>query len=204
MKYNLNDYELIYNVRENDDYSKDLLYQKYYPVIHNIANYFYQQNKYFGYDFEDFLQEANLAFYNALVNFNEKEDTLFYTFVSLCIKRKLLSFCKRITNRNKNYSSKDCISLDDIELEDKKSNVNSLFNDLEVENLVKEFLYSLSFDKACIFELKYNGFSYKEISKLLDIPVSSLEFKNRSSVKKIRRIINKYYSKKNIYCKETI
>ena len=33
----------------------------------------------------------------------------------------------------------------------------------------------LSFEDSCIFELRYNGFSYKEISELLDIPVSTID-----------------------------
>jgi len=34
----INDYELLYMVRENDDYSKDLLYEKYLPIIKSLAN----------------------------------------------------------------------------------------------------------------------------------------------------------------------
>ena len=204
MKYKINDYELIYKVRENDEDSKDFLYKKYYPIIHHLANSFYQANKYYGYDFEDFLQEANIAFYKALSSFNERENTLFYTFVVICIKRKLLSFCKRITNRNNNYSSLECLSLNEIDVEDKRVDVNSLFNNIEIEKTIKDFIYSLPFEKACIFELKYNGFTYREISTLLDMPISSLEFKYRSSLKKIRKILKDYTNKKNIYCKEAI
>ena len=46
MKYKqYNDYELIYMVRENDDSSRDILYQKYIPIIHHLANNFYQTNQ---------------------------------------------------------------------------------------------------------------------------------------------------------------
>ncbi len=196
MKYNnYNDYELIYMVRENDDNSRDILYQKYYPIICHIANDYYQKNKYYGFEFEDFLQEATLAFFRALINYNEKENTLFYTFITICIRRKMMSFCQRISNKNNNFSSLDCISLDDIDIEDSRSNFNHVFLDKEIENIIRDYLYSLSFEKACIFELKFNGFTYSEISKLLDMPISSLEFKNRSSVKGIKALLSDYYHK---------
>lgn len=205
MKYsNYNDYELIYMVRENDEDSTDILYQKYYPIIHHIANSFYQLNKYYGYDFEDFLQEANLAFYKAVSSYNEGEDTLFYTFVVVCIRRKLLSFSKKISNKKNNYSSLDCISIDEVELEDIQSNFEMLMNNREIEKIVHDFLYSLPMDKACAFELKMNGYTYREMSILLDAPVSSLEFKNRSSKIQLRKLLHDFSDKMNNCKKKTI
>ncbi|MBR2828618.1 MAG: sigma-70 family RNA polymerase sigma factor [Bacilli bacterium] len=205
MKYNnYNDYELIYMVRENDDNSSDILYQKYYPIIHNLANSFYQLNKYYGYDFEDFLQEANLAFYKALSSYNEKEDTLFYTFVVICIRRKLLSFSKKIANKKNNYSSLDCISIEEVELEDVQSNFDMLIEKNEIDNIIHDFLYSLPFDSACIFELKMNGYTYREMSILLDAPISSLEFKHRTSNEKLKKLLHDFSDKMNICKKKTI
>ena len=43
MNYKQNDYELIYMVRENDEVSQDLLYEKYLPIIKNLASEFYQK-----------------------------------------------------------------------------------------------------------------------------------------------------------------
>ena len=46
MKYkNYNDYELIYMVKENDDFSYDALYKKYMPIIKSIAYDFYIKYK---------------------------------------------------------------------------------------------------------------------------------------------------------------
>lgn len=193
MKYKqLNDYELIYMVRENDEGSKDLIFQKYIPIINHYVSAFYQVNKYFGYDYEDFYQEAVLAFYNALSVFDERENTLFYTFVCLCIKRKLISFCKKISNQKSSLSLLDCVPLDDIELEDYKSNIDIIIKGRNIQDIIKDFLYTLPMDKACIFELKLNGYSYTEIGRLLDIPVSTAEFKNRTSIKKIRKLLRDY------------
>ena len=36
---------------------------------------------------------------------------------------------------------------------------------------------SLDLDTSCVFELRFNGFSYREISQLLDISISSVDSK---------------------------
>ena len=94
-----NDYELIYMVHEEDEWSRKILYQKYNPVICSIANEIYGRFNQYGYDYEDFVQEAYIAFQGALSSYNEEKNTLFYSFVVLCIRRRLLSFCRKITSR---------------------------------------------------------------------------------------------------------
>ena len=56
-----NDYELIYMVRENDDISKNVLFDKYLPVIKNMANNYYTKLKGYNCDYDDFFQEAMIA-----------------------------------------------------------------------------------------------------------------------------------------------
>ena len=99
-----NDYELVYMVRENE-LSKDLLYRKYQPLLRKISEEFYRQYKYYGCDYEDFLQEANIAFEKAIINFDDSKESLFYSFVDLCVKRRLISFSRNISNSKKNISA---------------------------------------------------------------------------------------------------
>ena len=47
-------------------------------------------------------------------------------------------------------------------------------------------ILSLEFEDACILELRYNGFSFTEISSLLDLSLRHIQFRS----KKIKRIIN--------------
>ena len=35
---NINDYEVLYMIRENSDDARDLIFQKYSPIIKKIAN----------------------------------------------------------------------------------------------------------------------------------------------------------------------
>ncbi len=197
MNYKQNDYELIYMVRENDDLSRDLLYEKYIPIIKSLANEFYQKYNSYGYDFDDFVQEAMIGFQKAINSFNEDKETLFYSFVVLCIRRSLLSFCRNISNSRKNISNNNYVSVEEYEniLLDNNANIEKINDMKEIDSILKKILLDLPFENSCIFELRINGFSYREISILLDIPASSVEFKNRIAKKKCESLISKFYEK---------
>ena len=66
-----NDYELIYQVRENDEFCSDVILKKYEPILHSIVNEFYYNFSKYGLEKEDFYQEALLAFFRALSSYND-------------------------------------------------------------------------------------------------------------------------------------
>ena len=41
---NYNDYELIYSVREKDDFAFDIIFEKYQPIIKKFATDFFQRS----------------------------------------------------------------------------------------------------------------------------------------------------------------
>ena len=174
-----NDYELIDKIQENDDDSKNIMFDKYQPLIRGIANKYYQKYSDYGYQYEDFVQEAMIAFYKALTSYNEQRDNLFYTFVILCIDRNLLTFCKNISNPNRNVSYDSIEDINEANIVDVKSDVHSIISEYEQQEFIKDFIYELPLEVGAIIELKWNGFTYREIGFLLDIPSSSVEWKSR-------------------------
>ena len=110
---NYNDYELIYMVREKDESSNEILYEKYNPIIRNITYEYYRKYSVYGYDYDDFLQEGYIAFQNALCKYDENKDCLFYTFVVFCLRRSLGTFCRKISTRSKNLSNTEFVNIDD-------------------------------------------------------------------------------------------
>ena len=188
-----NDNELIYMVQENDEYSNDILFKKYYPIILKLSNEYY--NKYTGlvYEFDDFYQEALSAFYRALSNYDCSKGVLFYTFVIICIRRALSSFGRNVCN-NKII---DDIDISELEycIEDNRENPIVIESFKGLENIIRDVIFSLSLEAGAIIELKVNGFTYKEISILLDIPMSSVEFKSRRARRILRNKVNAYYCK---------
>ena len=185
---NINDYELIYMVKENDDDSLECLFNKYTPIIKSISNEYYQKYNSYGYDYDDFLQEANIAFYNAYLAFRESMDVLFYTFVTVCIRRRLLTFCRNITNNSKNISFNQTVDVERYDIVDDKADMDLFMRETEIEQLLHDYILNLPLNYSSVFELRLNGFGYKEISCLLDIPSSTVEYrfrhiKNNLSVK---------------------
>lgn len=192
-----NDNELIYMVRENDESSSDILLNKYMPIILSLSKKFYNDYSRYGYDFEDFYQEALSAFYRAIGKYDSSKEVLFYSFVVLCIKRSLSSFSKKIyTHINKSLDINN-LDISDYEycIEDDKANprIRDSYNGLQ--DIIREVIFSLPMESGAILELKINGFTYKEIGILLDIPTSSVEFKIRRARNMLRKKVKNYYCK---------
>ena len=191
---NYNDYELVYMVRENDDDSKDILLKKYNPVIISIAQEFYERYKNYGYEYDDFYQEAMISFQKAIITYNDNKDSILYTFVNVCIRRNLQSFCRNISSNRKSFLS-SCVDIDDYDISDIKSNLNDNFDYLELAKICNKVIFELPSDVSAILELKLNGFTFNEIATLLDIPRSTAEFKSRCGRRLLKRYLRKYYCK---------
>ena len=65
------DYELIDKIRENDEESEEVMFHKYQPVIRNLAYNCYQKFSSYGYDYDDFYQEAMISFHRALKSYDD-------------------------------------------------------------------------------------------------------------------------------------
>lgn len=170
MDYKVNDYEIIYMVRENDDMARNRMIQKYLPIIKRIAIDYYQQFKVYGAELDDFIQEGMIAFNKAIDTYNENKNIKFYTFSILCVRRRLITFCRNISS-NKNQILNNSIRDENIYL--------NLKEEFKEEFLQKEIFIklknSLKMKFSLVFELRYNGFSYEEIARLLDIPLSTVD-----------------------------
>lgn len=194
----LNDYELLYLVEEQNEDANYLLYEKYIPMIKQIVYNSYINLKKYGVNYDDIYQEAMLAFFTAVELFDNKEGTLFYTFMNITVRSKLANFARKIFT-HKNLPSIISLSLnspvssddDDTLLDKIVAKDDSIENQLvygEVLERLRQFKFQLSFKNSQIFELLCNGFSNKEISILLD-----MELKQTSNTMyRIRKKLKKY------------
>ena len=192
MKYkNYNDYELIYMVRENDEYSYGILFDKYLPIVKRIAFDYYKNFNGYGYEYDDFLQEGYLGFQKAISSYDDTKDNLFYTFVTLCIKRRILSFCRRMTCNKNNINDSNFIPIEDSNIAS-SDDTEILFIKKELYHNIWDVVYSFPFEYTCVFELKYNQFQYHEIEKLINVPIRRAEFMMGRIYKRIRQEVNFY------------
>lgn len=185
-----NDYELLYMVREKDDFSGDILYQKYQPLLSKIAMEFYNQYRVYGYDFEDFFQEASIAFQKSVFCYDELKNIQFYTFVMVCVRRRLLSFCRKISNSKKNVPNYELVSIDETSVSDEKSDVFSFFQNIEFQKFCRDTILNTDIEVSSVFELKMNGFTIHEIEQLLNIPKSTVEYKFRVAKQYLQQLLS--------------
>ena len=176
MKYkDINDYELVYLVKENDDYAMDILLKKYDPIFNSLSKEFIRKYPYIGLTIDDLVQESKVAFMKALKTYNENskdKNSLPYTYILFCLRRHLINVCKSFSN-TKHYilnNSYNVESLDNIK--------DETIEDVDQTLISKELFFRcknmLNFEQSAIFELKINGFSNKEIGTLLDISGTTL------------------------------
>ena len=188
----INDYEIIYMVKEKE-IDKDLLFCKYRPLIDKIATKYYKAINYGFIDKDDLIQEGFVALDNAIDAYND-EASLFYTFASICIKRHILTYIRKVNKSkdlyNNTYSyNNDLGDKNYLEVLESKSEYphEEIINTAYLDK-IRDIKNELSFLQASVFELRFNGFKIKEIAELLDITISNVN----SVMRKVRIILNRY------------
>lgn len=188
---NLDDYEIISRVRENDEDAVNIMIEKYEPIIISMAKKYLSYVQMYGADMDDLVQEGRIAVVKALGSYKNDGGSLFYTYVSVCVNRHFITYCRNLTrmkNSPLNYSvSDECLyAIGDTTFEPGTYLISNYDEKL--------FLWGkncFDFIDSNIFELRYNGFSYKEISVLLDLPFRTVD----SRLCKIRRTLQRMRNK---------
>lgn len=196
-----NDFELVDMIAENNEIAMTIMYKKYEPLIFSSAKRLFEYCNGTGLELNDLIQEGMLGLSKAIDSFTEKKDTLFYTYAKTCIERKIISSiitARRLKHKILNESisiEKDVLNGETITLEnflaDQDGNPERLILKKESEEeiltiLEKEFT---PFEKQ-VFELKKNGFEYKEIAEIMGKDPKSID----NALQRIRAKIKKYLS----------
>lgn len=195
-----NDFELLSYVAENNEEASEVLFEKYRPLINATANRLYYYCKNTGLEINDLIQEGMLGLNLAMTSFDESKKTGFYTYAKKCIERKIISLvvgARRLKHKFLNESlsleindEETKIYISEKNLEDNSYNPEEiLVNSESVEELIKEVNKHLTDFEIQVFELKLNGFEYKEIAEILDKDTKSIDNalqRIKSKIKKIR------------------
>lgn len=182
----LNDYELVNLAQETNEDAMTILHKKYQPLINKKSRkYFkYLHNK--GIELADLIQECTIGFEEAIKNFNEKDNTSFYTFCNVCMDRQLMSEVTK-QNRDKHKFLNEAIPLETIDEDSDSGNLidciqdNSnnpelgLLLDEEYQELYTKITDKLTNLEECVFKLKLQNFNYKEIADILEKDEKSID-----------------------------
>lgn len=181
-----NDNELIYLVSESNEDAKELIYEKYRPIIEMKAKKYVKFVVSKGYDMNDLIQEGMIGLTQAINDFKEQKNVQFQTFANLCIDRKIFSFIRNIT-RDKHRLLNESISIDENNI-----NPEEIFIERETKyELFNKIDEKLSKSEKEVFDLRMQGFSYKEISELLNITSKAVDGTLSRIKNKITNILEK-------------
>lgn len=197
-----NDYELLYLVSENNEDARDMFFDKYDNVIRMKASKYKKFVESKGFDFNDLLQEGRLGLTQAINDYKEQKNVQFYTFANLCIDRQLATFLRNIT-RDKHKLLNESISLDtstnsigrpltELILDDKNIDPEVSFIELEEKTkLYNDIEKKLTTIENDVFNLRIQGFTYKEIAQLLNVTEKSVDGAIGRIKSKIANMVNK-------------
>ena len=187
--------------------SFDEIYQKYRPMVYKIAKMYLLKGNLVGLTYEDLCQEGFCGLLHAIQRFQSQKNASFATYAFVCIRTSIANSLRSLC-RNKPYEFLVPYSLDyEVSEDDCYGDFvmgnEDLFEKVAYHQLMTifiEFKNNLKFEDALTFELQYNGFSYAEISSLLDLPIVRV----KSKVYRIRRQLREYLQKKKIVSKDFI
>lgn len=181
-----NDNELIYYIKDNNEEANDILFEKYRPLIEISAKRFIKYAYNSGLDLNDFIQEGMIGLSAAIKSFDETRDITFYTYAKNCIEHKMITLItKNMCEKHKVLNNSVPIEINDDEgfhiiyegiLEDMSYNPEELILKKENEKrLIEKVKTNLTDLESQVFDLKLSGFTYKEISEILDRNTKSID-----------------------------
>ena len=174
MYRDLNDYELLYYVSDSDDF--EVMVLKYKPLMNKIINKYLNITRKYGYEYDDLYQICTYALYNTLKTYDENENNMFYTYLVKALENSIKNIIKE-NNRDKKKSLNESISYNSV-IPNTDITYLELFPDYSIKpydeelNRYQEYIdikNSLSFNLACVFELMIDGYTSKEIKKLMEL-----------------------------------
>ena len=174
MEYN--DFELVSLAQENNEEAIEILYKKYNDLIQRKAKRALRILKGSGIELSDIIQEALIGFDEAIRKFNQNDDTIFSTFAIICIDGRIKTFILK-QNRGKYRFLNEAVNFENRDSECNLLNLVSdnvtpeslLFNDVSESEIYIKIKNRLTGFEDVVFELKIQGYEYKEIANILDI-----------------------------------
>ena len=186
MKYN--DYELIYMIKEDEE-ALEVLIKKYEPLFLKLSYSFFRKYKNCDLDKDDIMQYLKITLCRAVDKYDPGEDILFYTYLLACLRKVLYSLSRRQQAMPECFNYMMIENYENLDEFVSDSFVGDDYSDYEFNSSVVQFKHSLPPLEAQVFELRYNGFSYKEIASLLEINTKKVD----NVLIKIRKNLENYF-----------
>lgn len=177
-----NIYELLYMARSNDDLAYEMMYEQLLPIFGHL----YQQAGYLCQmcEYGECMSICRLTMMTAVRQYRSDTGLQFPNFVYLCCKRALLNEVRAV-KRDHYYNGEMHFSFDYQLGQDQMTCLSDIYQTQSVFTDEEMILRSLTLESILekyateqereIFDLYRKGYSYKEISRLLDMPYKRVD-----------------------------
>ena len=178
--------------KKNTD-AVDVLINRYLKLVKSIVHHYYLT----GGDLEDLIQVGQIAVFKAINSYSSKAEFKYYVFK--CVKNAIISAIKK-ANTFKNHALNNSFSLSGLQNDDEDKNpliadvkfdpiekIVNLETEIELKNNISAILSKY---ENLILSYYLQGFSYVEISQLLNKSAKSIDNALQRIKKKISLKIN--------------
>jgi len=181
MHKNMDDNELLFLINENDEQAFETLIERYSSAIQNVVNKYKNKALNIGLEIKDLKQEGLIGLTTAIKSYSNEKEASFRTYANILIERFIQDIVKS-HSRYKYHSLNSAVSLDTFSIEEQQ-NLYSVVerNDatpevklIDLENR-KEIVNFLTAFELKVYELKLDGKTNQEISKILEKSTRSIE-----------------------------
>lgn len=201
MQYkNIDDEELMYMIRENDETAKSIAYEKYRYIIDIVIRKYARVASFKGIEYNDLYQDALVGFVDALNKYTSDLSSI-ATFITLCVDRKLQNTLRQASTL-KSKINKESLSLEyeydkykqplmDIISDNNENNPLVKIEENENDNeLVEKIKKELSDAEKEVFSLMINGLDYLEIALILNKTPKQVDNTRNRIRFKAKKILN--------------
>lgn len=165
--HNLSDIELVEasrRSREGKDAVSEII-SRYMKMVLKRANAFSGNSS----DLEDLTQEGLLALIGAVESFDPEKGVAFSAYANVCVTNRIRSAAERLSRHNES-------GFDDCDLPDERHSPEDICLERESDSrMIKKIESVLAPMEIKVFELYFDGVSYREISERLGISEKSVD-----------------------------
>ncbi len=163
-------YELVVLAQEGNEDAIKAIYNIFRPVIIKKSKHAIFKVANHGVDIDDIIQEGCMGLDEAIKNYSQDEDALFYTFAMICIERQIANFIRKVTS-TKDRILNEAIVIDEV-MENIISDDTNIESSLASEDykilLINKVRTTLTPFEKKVLDLKIRDYSLDEMAKALN------------------------------------
>lgn len=177
MYVNVNDFELLYLIKEGNSYAYNFLFKKY---EHLISKIYYDNKLLQKIPYSDFLQEGYMCLDKAIKTYNNKHECGFYSYFLIILKRRSI---RLIQNGGLYLKESTTVYQDERLFKSKK------YKHLLIDSIKKDLNLKDGIDKDLFNECIINNVKVNKIAEKYNIDYGIVYFKYKKIKAKIEKIL---------------